>query len=576
MTLFTRTILMPLIASALLAAACLAEAATFTVDRTDDVTATGCAEATPTDCSLRGALTVANALAGPDAIVVPAGTYTLHRGVLTIEEDVIITGAGASTTIIQTCAVPQKTAPCPAGRGVAERVFETINVVMDVDIADITIRHGRAEGTGLAAGGGGIRNEVGPTLTLTGVVVADSTSGSEGGGLFNRGPETLILIDSTVSGNTAPNGGGIANIHGGTTHIIGSTISGNTALDSGGGLLNRTGGNTTLTNSTVSGNTAGGDGGGIMNFGTSVALLNVTITDNHAGGIDTGGGGVANSFGGPLTLASTLIAGNTGLAGTGPDCAGELTSQGHNLVGDASGCAITGVTTGNVTGIDPLLGPLTDNGGPTFTHALLATSPAIDAGDAAACPAGDQRGALRPQDGNGSGGAICDIGAYEAGEAPGTTIPLQIVGQARFVLGTTPAAADRLVETATFTVPPSQTIDPFTEAFELTLAEPGCGGVFSRLSLPAGAFRPAQRGTVAVFTGRVTDAETGARVNASIRLARRAGGAYRAALDLRDAGYDCLQGAGPRTVTLALAIGDLTAEGGARFRRLASGSLRYP
>ena len=86
---------------------------------------------------------------------------------------------------------------------------------------------------------------------------------------------------------------------------------------------------------------------------------------------------------------------------------------------------------GTIPYVDPQLGPLQDNGGPTGTHAPAASSPAIDAGCNAACPAFDQRGAARPADGNGIGGATCDIGAYEYAAVP-------------IVTGLSPASAVRL------------------------------------------------------------------------------------------------------------------------------------
>lgn len=99
-----------------------------------------------------------------------------------------------------------------------------------------------------------------------------------------------------------------------------------------------------------------------------------------------------------------------GNASTEGDCAGEVVSAGHNLIEDLTGCVVTGTLIGNITGVDPRLSILQDNGGPTNTHALLPGSPAIDAGDDAACAAPpvsgvDQRGIARPQ------GAHCDIGA---------------------------------------------------------------------------------------------------------------------------------------------------------------------
>lgn len=116
------------------------------------------------------------------------------------------------------------------------------------------------------------------------------------------------------------------------------------------------------------------------------------------------------------------MAGNNA-TNAGPNCSGTLSSQGHNLIQNATGCAITGDLTGNFTGQDPLLGPLQDNGGPTFTHALLPGSAAVDVIPAADCtdsegnPVGTaQRGIARPQ------GVVCDIGAFEVETATPTAI----------------------------------------------------------------------------------------------------------------------------------------------------------
>src|SRR5262249_20347535 len=108
---------------------------------------------------------------------------------------------------------------------------------------------------------------------------------------------------------------------------------------------------------------------------------------------------------------NTIVAGNTP-----SDCQGIVASSGNNLDGAAS-CALAAA--GDLSRVDPVLGPLADNGGPTRTHALMAGSPAIDAG--AGCPATDQRGMPRPRDRTGDGTALCDIGAFEFAVPPPTT-----------------------------------------------------------------------------------------------------------------------------------------------------------
>ncbi len=140
-------------------------------------------------------------------------------------------------------------------------------------------------------------------------------------------------------------------------------------------------------------------------------MNNVTIAFNTA---DTdsngdGGGGIFNEFG-TVNFSNTIISNNFDST-SDPDCFGPLNSLGFNLIETISqNCSIVGTTSNNITGQDPLLGPLVNNGGTTKTHALLSGSPAIDAGNPAtpgsggtSCEVTDQRGVSRN----------CDIGAFE-------------------------------------------------------------------------------------------------------------------------------------------------------------------
>jgi len=213
---------------------------------------------------------------------------------------------------------------------------------------------------------------------------ATSTSSTGSGGIYNFGG-TLTLNNSTVSGNTASHVAGIWGAWGGTVTLNNSTVSGNIAWNNiAGGILYECGAGTlTLNNSTVSGNSAVSYGGGIVQ---DPRFPPATIR-----------------------LKNSIVANNTGSFSA--NCYGTMTSLGHNIAGDAS-CALAGV--GDRNGVDPLLGPLADNGGPTQTHAPLAGSPAIDAVPLADCTnasgallATDQRGVARPQ------GVACDIGSVD-------------------------------------------------------------------------------------------------------------------------------------------------------------------
>ncbi|MGQ0621752.1 MAG: choice-of-anchor Q domain-containing protein [Panacagrimonas sp.] len=270
--------------------------------------------------------------------------------------------------------------------------------------------------------GGGIRNDSGGSLSLLDTLVSANRSGRTGGGIASDG--ILNLTRSTVSGNTSDEaGGGIRSS--GTLRLTASTVSGNRAA-TGGGIQVDTysyyNGSSTLSNSTVSGNTAAsGGGGGLLTIGGRTLISQSTITGNLAA--DTRGGGVASAENpGNRTLTkffSSIVAGNTGTdihLLTGP--IGRFLSQGDNLIGDGRGAAAFSAI-GDRTGvIDPGLAPLADNGGATLTHALLATSPAIDAVTrVGACRRlnTDQRGFVRPVDGDLDGTAGCDIGAFEWG-----------------------------------------------------------------------------------------------------------------------------------------------------------------
>jgi len=257
--------------------------------------------------------------------------------------------------------------------------------------------------------GGGIAN-VG-TLDLVNSTVSGN-SAIIAGGILNGYPSvprvaTANIVDSTISGNTAVFGGGISNI--GYLYMTGSTLAGNTAYEVGGGLFNGFLfgpylGTAAIVNSTISGNSAEG-GGGVFNYHGPVRLIQVTLTDNYA----PYGGGIFN-YDGPTTVTGSIVADQA----AGDDCFGNLAtlySGGFNLESAAT-CGFT--MTGDIQSGNADLGPLADNGGPTFTHALGPFSDALDSASNAICaapPVGgvDQRGVIRPQ----PAGGTCDIGAFE-------------------------------------------------------------------------------------------------------------------------------------------------------------------
>jgi hypothetical protein len=384
-------------------------------------------------CTLRAAVQEADAAGAATTIVVPAGRYRLTiapipeagsasdsdagNGDLDLSGDVTIRGAGVGQTILD-------------GGGI-DRVFET-GTNASAHLSDLTVTGG------------------------------DSTAGGSqeidlGGGILNKSAITLDRVE--LVGNLADGGGGMFSIPGTVPVIRDSLIAGNRAF-SGGGLRLDAGGE--ITNTTITGNALrtlppdwmttkpvgavvptvdeiSGWGGGIDNRGgDDVVIVNSTITNNHA---LKGGGGLATGQGyapvseqvalGRVTLRNTIITANTSDAGT-RDCHVKdqvIASLGHNIDSDGS-CFLT--AKGDQPKTDPRLGPLADNGGPTRTQALLAGSPAIDAGDADQCPKADQRGIARPQ------GVACDIGAFEfvpppvaAPCTPAVRLPARLRARAR-------------------------------------------------------------------------------------------------------------------------------------------------
>lgn len=409
-----------------------------TLDQVDASIGDGACETVPGNniCTLRAAIQETNALIGADQVTLPAGNYVLAipgvnenaaaAGDLDITDGLDIAGEDSTTTLVD-------------GNRL-DRLFHTRGGT-GLSLSGVTISNGLAGGAG--GNGGGIFNEAG-NLSLSDCVVSDNEAAS-GGGIFSIAFNSMTIDNCLVRDNVASlHGGGIANFTFSTASINNTTISGNSA-QLGGGLMNsflsnatlenstisnnqaQTGGGigttftsstVTLINTTVSGNSASVNGGGIsISSGDTINLRNVTITANQATGVASGGG---ISSGGTVNFRNSIIAANSDAGGLSPDCSGTLTSQGYNLVGNNNGCTLAaaiGDTFGSSAApIDPLLGPLSDNGGLTLTHALLGTgSPALNKGNTAvpgsggtACEAEDQRGTLRTVN------APCDIGAVES------------------------------------------------------------------------------------------------------------------------------------------------------------------
>jgi hypothetical protein len=421
-------------------AAPAADAATFTVTNTNDGGAG----------SLRDAIVTANATPGADVITFQptvTGTITLTTGQLYITDSLDLQGPGASTLTV-------------SGNN-ASRVFYVYNpsnLLIDVTISGLTITQGAAN-----VGAGVINFD--ENVTLDHVAITNNTATAVGGGVATGGTSgTITITNSTITGNSAPRGGGVYLYDIGSPALIqDSVISGNQAIDGSGGGIYLYGPNydVTIRRTTISGNTAAGNGGGIYFYDTDggdVFIEDSTISGNHAsyngGGVyfynvddpititnttisgntaDNRGGGVYfYGSGAPFTVDLSTIAGNTALVAGGnfanngntvtlnntivgdgtapvnPDLDGGTFTSNYSLI-ETPGTATLIANAGTVTGVDPQLGALQNNGGPTQTQLPALTSPVINTGDPAFVPppANDQRGLPRVSAGH------VDIGAVE-------------------------------------------------------------------------------------------------------------------------------------------------------------------
>jgi hypothetical protein len=356
---------------------------------------------------LRYCITKANTEPGPDVITFSVtGTISLRSPLPDLASDIDMQGPGVNLLTVH--------------RNVTEN-FRIFNVTAGtVQISGMKIANGYF--FGLSTGrGAGIFNQADLTLqrvAIMGNFVQLFSQTSLGGGIYNAG--NLTLIESTVDGNGANSsnnftayGGGIFNA--GWLSIYSSTITYNYAgsgqdFGYGGGIANR--GNMVLLNSTVHANAAETSGGGIYAesgpTGTELTVLSHSTISNNQSTVSNnqgGDGGGIRIVSSPTFMRNTIVAGNRGAVG--PDVSGTFASSNYNLIGDTADGSGFGPT--DILNADPMLAALANNGGPTPTMALLAGSPAIDAGENSDAPEWDQRGPGFPRIVNGR----LDIGAYE-------------------------------------------------------------------------------------------------------------------------------------------------------------------
>lgn len=369
---------------------------TLTVTRTDDRNAT-CDSGV--DCSLREAVSAANAAATNDTInfAIPAASCPSGVCTITLASENMIANNG-SLTINGTDA---RSLIIDGGAG-TNRIFFSNAAIFT--LSGVTLTGGGGAGASFNGSGGAIRVN-GGTTTISGVYFNANTGAFQGGGIYFNVGTSHRVENSTFSGNTVTSDGGGIFVNAASLTVVNTTLTGNSARDIGGGILAT--GIDTLT------------------------LRGVTITANTA---DRGGGVYRDT--GSLDFGNTIIAGNTG-RNSFPEIfrsVGTVTSQGYNLVGDSAGdsTATSNAITYQPTDIQntpPLLDPLDYYGGTTPTRRLQTGSPAIDKGNSFGFSS-DQRGLTRPVDNpsitNATGGGGADIGAFEV--QAGTTAATVSVG----------------------------------------------------------------------------------------------------------------------------------------------------
>lgn len=299
-----------------------------------------------------------------------------------------------------------------------------------ITIINSTFADNRGSGDGLATAGA-IQNAAAGQIHLINSLVENNqvtnlepeTQNSYGGGVSNAG--TMWITQTVIAQNVAQFGGGIYNT--GNLTIAQSAVTNNLSNPLTGGLdgpetgrgagIAQEAGQLHLINSTVSGNSFSAPaetttlGGGVYVGGGSVNIQFSTITNNS--GADLGGG--IYQTGGMVQVTGSIVAGNLASPPATSDCAGSMTSGGYNIFGAGTGCVGNGTTDSTINPAEvftALLDTLQDNGGATYTHALLEGSPALDVIPAGANQCGttitqDQRGEPRPLNGG------CDVGAFE-------------------------------------------------------------------------------------------------------------------------------------------------------------------